>query len=525
MLKKSLLRLAAAVSCAAILAGCGSSGTTGQQTTSSNTKSVSSSTSSSDTGELSPVTLKMYFLGDANDQNQVIFDAINVKLKEKINATIEPHYLSWGDYLQRYPLLFSSGEDFDMIYTASWAFYSETASKGGFYELTPELIDKYAPLVKKNLPENAWNTTKINGKNYMIPHNNYWANHFGIVIRGDLRKKYGMPEIKTIEQLEEYMQKVVENEPGMIPVETSRNEAEFMMRTMVLYPQGRFYLVGQNTNPLTYDFTNPDKIDLKPFYELDGFTDYIKKMKEWNQKGFFSKSDLTATTSERFAAGKSAVRFHNIDQANYYYQLAKKEHPDWEIEFINILEGKPLGSSGYLGNGVGFNARTKNIERALMAADLLNYDKEINFMINNGIPGVHSEIIGTETVEGQTIDKIRKLDSAEVGSISSWCFSNSFSLPEESFPGFKEISASYYYKQKMDHPLDGMAFVTDSVNTQVASNANIMSEYIPILYLGFSKDPEAALAEFKQKLKEGGEDEVNAELLKQAQAVFEAAKK
>ena len=116
---------------------------------------------------------------------------------------------------------------------------------------------------------------------------------------------------------------------------------------------------------------------------------------------------MTATTTERFQAGKSAVQFHNIGTANTYWQLTKKEHPDWEVEYINLLKGKKLGSSGYLGNGLAFNARSKNLERAIMAADLLNYDPELNFLINSGIPGVHSEIVGKKTVNGREYDVVR----------------------------------------------------------------------------------------------------------------------
>lgn len=87
------------------------------------TQSKSSGTESK-VSTLEPVTLKMYFIGEPQSDNDMVFEEINKHLKEKINATIEPHYLSWGDYQQRYPLLFSSGEDFDMIYTAAWAFYA-----------------------------------------------------------------------------------------------------------------------------------------------------------------------------------------------------------------------------------------------------------------------------------------------------------------------------------------------------------------------------------------------------------------
>lgn len=43
------------------------------------------------------------------------------------------------------------------------------------------------------------------------------------------------------------------------------------------------------------------------------------------------------------------------------------------------------------------------------------------------------------------------------------------------------------------------------------------------MYLGFTDDPVATLAEFKQKLEAAGIEAVNAEMEKQAQARFEAA--
>ena len=72
---------------------------------STQSKSSSAGTESK-ASTLEPVTLKMYFLGEPQSDNDMVFEEINKKLTEKINAKIEPHYLSWGDYQQRYPLLF-----------------------------------------------------------------------------------------------------------------------------------------------------------------------------------------------------------------------------------------------------------------------------------------------------------------------------------------------------------------------------------------------------------------------------------
>lgn len=52
-----------------------------------------------------------------------------------------------------------------------WAMYSETASKGGFYPLTMDMIQANCPLSVANLPESAWSASSINGSCYIIPRN------------------------------------------------------------------------------------------------------------------------------------------------------------------------------------------------------------------------------------------------------------------------------------------------------------------------------------------------------------------
>lgn len=77
------------------------------------------------------VKLVMYLLGERTPDFDKVFDRINEKLKEKINATIEVKFMGWGEWEQKYPLVFASGEDFDLIYSADWAMYNTQASQTG----------------------------------------------------------------------------------------------------------------------------------------------------------------------------------------------------------------------------------------------------------------------------------------------------------------------------------------------------------------------------------------------------------
>lgn len=46
------------------------------------------------------------------------------RLLKVINATVKFNFLPLGEYEQRYPLLLSTGEPFDLIYAANWIQYA-----------------------------------------------------------------------------------------------------------------------------------------------------------------------------------------------------------------------------------------------------------------------------------------------------------------------------------------------------------------------------------------------------------------
>ena len=113
------------------------------------------------------VTLTMYLIGDRPVDNDEVFEKINEKLKAEINAVIDVKFMSWGEYEQKYPLIFASGEDWDIIYTADWCFYNAQATKQGFWEITREALDTYAPMTAESMYPEAWEQAKVNGQVFM----------------------------------------------------------------------------------------------------------------------------------------------------------------------------------------------------------------------------------------------------------------------------------------------------------------------------------------------------------------------
>jgi len=467
--------------------------------------------------------LKMYFLGNKPEDMDMVWAEINKLLKEKINAEIEPALMSWGDWSQRYPLIFASGEEWDMIYTANWAMYAQQASKGGFLELTEEMLKKYAPLTFADLPREAWTTTRVKGKNYMIPQGkrSKYGQHFGLIVRGDLREKYGLPEIKNVQDLEVFMDAVLKNEKDMVPLaDVGKTNTHMLLRALFYHPN-LYTEVVDGVGTLLYNYADRSQLKTVPAYELDGFVDYMKKMIEWRKRGYWSRSALThqGRAIDLIREGKGAVSFGHINNALDVYNHAREKQPNWKIEYVDLTEGRPLPSQGYLGNGSAIHAASKNPDRALMALDLLGYDPEINYLVLEGIPGVHS--INKGTNEERRIERLKTTYSG--GSYSVWGFANFVTLPINSFPTYEKLFYSYV-KQLSDHPIAGMTLDTEDIKNEIAATTQVIDSYKTIINLGFSDDAEKTLKKYIEELKAAGIEKVDAAIKAQAEVLFQQNK-
>lgn len=103
--RTSGLLLVTVLLASAALSGCGS------KTPKSDSASPNTSTQApkTDTKDLAPVNLTWYVVGTPQKDQQVVTDAINKILKEKINTTLTINTIDWGAYDQKMNVIVSSG--------------------------------------------------------------------------------------------------------------------------------------------------------------------------------------------------------------------------------------------------------------------------------------------------------------------------------------------------------------------------------------------------------------------------------
>lgn len=149
-MKKGLALLLGTAMTAGLLAGCGSEGGSGSsQASGAGSAAEGGNGESADAADTSEhVDLKMYLIGERTPDFDEVYGKINEILEEKLNCSISVDFLSWGEHDTKYSLLFSSQEDFDLIFTASsWCHYEQTVSLGGvlssFGGVHPDLCPGY----------------------------------------------------------------------------------------------------------------------------------------------------------------------------------------------------------------------------------------------------------------------------------------------------------------------------------------------------------------------------------------------
>ncbi|MCL6588913.1 MAG: ABC transporter substrate-binding protein [Firmicutes bacterium] len=476
-----------------------------------------------------PVKLYGYLMGSAPPGMPEVMAELNKKLKKDLNCTMEINYIGWGDMQAKYPLVLAAGEDVDWVYTANWCFYAQESAKGAFMEITQDILKKYMPKHFKATNPAAWREALINGKIYMIPTSTPDRKVGCALIRGDLRKKYGVPEIKKFSDIEKYLEAIKKNEPGMIPMNLDSTYDITRPWYSLFYEAGPFWqdilFTTGGGSGVVFDPEDPEgklyMITEEPV--LSYYKNAAKTIKAWNAKDYFNKDAFAnkIRSKDSFDQGKSAVGFGNTQdiQGN----LANAQSKGWQVEVIPQLSAKGhYPADPYINNGVAIAARSKNWQRAMMALDLIMEDPEYNNLVYFGIIGKNYIIKNgkVDLPKGVTAEKNTYPPDA-----AGFWFTN-----KDQFKPMATWTDDYIKLRSnlktMLAPNIYAAFApnTDSIKTEMANLNQILVQYLNPIGLGMVDDIEKAFATLDEKLKAAGIEKVKAELTKQTKAYLSSLK-
>ena len=518
----SLKKLTAGLMVSAMVLGsiaCSSNGNSNSRS-SSGKAPAEGAESSGYAGDLEYVKLKMYAISDApnnTDLAKEYWDKLNDRLKKELNTTIDFTYAAGNDYKNNYALAIASGEKYDLMQAApGWLDYQSYAAKNAFIPLD-DLLPQYAPYLWENIPKTTWDAASVNGKIYGVPGMDTGVTAPAFVYREDLRKKHNLPEIKSMEDIETYLQGIKDNEPGIIPSDDYQSQVYGTSWIYTTHYIGIDEIHDRLFN-FVYDPTNGQVLSV---VETPEFKEFMYKMKDWADRGFWSSSVLTSTNwgVSQVLNGVAAASFNEqLPGYNNHATQVAKEHGDegWELNYFMYFEGNPdsVLQGSTTGSMTAISTNAEHPERALMVLDYIQQHEDLWDFITYGMEGVNYNL-----TEDGTIDTSNIADGASFNYFPSGMFANANFKKRKSDAWVNYDTMMEKINSKVVPDIfEGFVMDKSSFETEYTALNDVNSQYGYPLEAGLLKDVDKAYQTYLDKAKAAGLDKIRAEVEKQVNA-------
>lgn len=448
--------------------------------------------------------LKMILVGEKPVIYDEIYGKLNEMLRQDIGAEVNIEYYNYSDLKQKYSLLFSSGEDFDIVFSADWIQYNQQAAKNSFMEITDDMLKKNAPKTYEQINDRIKKEVSVNGKMYMVPNTAQEYSDRVAIIRGDLREKYGMKPLETVDDFEKYLEAVAKNESDIIPL-VNLEAIAFWMKPYLSIPK---------STEIAYEIESGNFVK-KDFQ--DWYVDSIKKTRSLVDKGIIPQDiSVNKTISSMFENGKSATSIKNLETTANFVKQQRLLHPEWKIEVYDFSQGKPKIVNSAISNGLSLSRTTKNADKSLQFIELLRNDKRYFDLTWYGIEGKHWEADGDNGYISLE-EKLPSEERYEPGCVWGWKNESMLRRSDDEIPEKQEILNRWISEDTVESDVYGFVFDDTNVKTEIATVSSVASQYGGPLYNGMieSSKIDASIAEYREKLEQAGIDKIYSEVQRQ----------
>lgn len=467
-------------------------------------------TGGDDAGDGGPVEITMLVLGDkpTNGRVEAMLGELNEHLLEEVNATLDLYYIEWADWQTQYNVQLLSGDsNVDLITTATdWLFAWENAEKGAFLPLSEEMLQEHAPETWAQVDgDGHWDVTRLDdGEIYFIPEDNFtqWTNH-GFFYRGDWATEAGFAngEITAFEDFTEYFRWVKDNVPEAYPWDVAGS----IDASLTGYIQGHtdFQTIQQVSAGNYYPFqtTEADPNTVTSYYmEGDALLEAAELAQQWNDIGVWREDALNydGDTREIFYSGLSGVDQHHMQTYLGVVTTMEERQPGADAKFFYWGQENGNYFRDILTHGaMAVSANSANPEKALEVYDMLRNDEVSYNYINYGIEGT-DYVINDDGM----LDFPEGYDSStdSLGANFWGGRMDELEIPRATDPENKQELFDALDADAKDYPYSTLLINKDMIDPTLAAMGSVLSEYIPQLQYGKFADPEAAIAEMREKL-------------------------
>lgn len=428
--------------------------------------------------------------------SKIVIEEANKIIKPAIGATLDMKFIDKGAYAERMKMNMASGNDYDLCFTSNWLNVFVTAvDNGSLYDITDMVSDK----LKATMPDYAWNAAKMGGKLYAVPNQQIMTNPLAVQAQKSLLDKYNfdLSTVKTIEDIEPFLEIIKENEPSYIPYRTRWGMEPWMCAK---------YATTGGVNSI--NIVIPKDGDGKKFLlktETKEYKRAITKLREWYKKGYI-RSDVASAGDDtaEYNAGKYAVGISGWGPGTEAIEKAKGI--EWEYA---LLHEPFMQMSGPRAAMTAVGADSKNPELAVKLIELVNTDKNLYNMLCYGIKDKHYNL----DADGKLVE----IKNSNYQPRTDWAFGNQFNaLIHEGVEDNVWEETKKMNDEAVVSPIFGFEENVSAYKSEISQIQSVVTEYNEgINYQMSDAEQEAYYAEYLKKLDIAGQQKVLNELQKQ----------
>ena len=465
-----------------------------------------------------PVELRMIVLVGAvieDDMINRVFDIINQKLSETINATIKLEQISFVDE-DRFRMLYSTGEECDLIYTCPEFSYKENASNGAFTALSEDFLKTYMPKTWADTPSVAWRQASVGGTIYAVPRSYSTYSMFGdVYYRKDLADKYNL-QVNDFDSFENFVKTIAAEEPGVFGFRAQNahlNQLWYNHKDDLVPLDESYYFVWKYSD-------NFDPQDIFYYYTSDYFKEYALRMADWAAAGVWpadALGEVNRNGSEFVRAGTAAASCDSYLNATNEHILEFNNKYGYDLEALDLFPDCATFVSSYAGDMMAIPASSKHPERAAMALDMIKNDPELNRIITGGIEGEQY----TYDKDTNTVVLLQDGQAAYAWDSFAWALRSSVTPSNEVVDESVQKVKAAFDKREISNTCPALGFpfeasVNSDIETKMSTIASIELEYQNAFAYGvYGDETEQKVEEFQQKLIDAGVNDVLAEFQRQ----------
>lgn len=337
------------------------------------------------------VTLTFHYPGEEPKSTREMLDEIQKQTKPNLNVKLDFVFHSWQTFESDMNTILASNDPCDGFFIYEGIMKKDNvrsyARKGLLKDIT-ELLPKYALSFYQKLKPAEITAATVDGKLAALPARFKSFKRPSFIVRADLMEKYNIPDIRSIDDFEEYLRTIKEKEPAICPLASYRTTLDFFSAI-------NGYAILDDSLGLVYKWDDKD-IKIKAWELTPEFRESVNTINNWIDKGYLSLDVPVVYPDDSTITSKLFASFIGNQGTNAYYNnlLKSKNITDRSFKEYPLYTGVHAQRVDPMLECFVFTEKSQNIERALMFVNWLESEQQNYDLLMFGIKGKNYTLEG-----------------------------------------------------------------------------------------------------------------------------------